>query len=143
MKQKLKWLFVFLTTLVGACVAYDQGVHHMIMEGDKSNLSWVILGMWLYASLLLGKREFSGEFNENHDIWFFSESFVKVGMMGTIIGIMYSLNDTFTKINPENIETTKEALGIMADGFATALWPTLVGLVTNVSLQFQLTSTET
>jgi flagellar motor component MotA len=64
---------------------------------------------------------------------------MSIGMVGTVLGFILMLSGSnLAALDPSNIEIMKGVIGQLANGMATALLTTLVGLVVCVSLRSQL-----
>ena len=139
----IKWAFVFVCSLIGLYFGYDNNVHQLIIENDMSYLSWVIISLWSIASVSIGKRNYLNDWSEWPDLHFASDAMVSLGMIGTVIGFIYTLSGSFTNLDPTNLDSFREVLVHMSSGIGTALWTTLVGLVFSLNLKLQLIVSET
>ena len=139
--------------LFGAYLLYDRGLMGILLEGDKSRLSWLIIAIWFVMSarwlyLLrwvqneVDQADASPEAREammarwlNHG-WFAADSVLKIGLLGTIIGFILMLSPiaSLASFDAASLQT---ALGQMSGGMAVALYTTLTGLVVNIVLRFQ------
>lgn len=68
--------------------------------------------------------------------WFVSDSLVKLGLLGTIIGFILMLRPV-ANIEDFDVETLKRALSAMTGGMAVALFTTLSGLIGSTLLRLQ------
>ena len=60
-------------------------------------------------------------------------------MMGTVLGFILMLDGSdLGSLDPSDIQSMKDVIGQLANGMATALLTTLVGLIATVSLRSQL-----
>jgi len=145
----------------GVYLVQDNGLFAILLEGDKSRLSYLILMVWLIATLrwlwLLSwcqKLELKTDGSDrpeaeatmmrllNHG-WFASDLCLKIGLLGTIVGFIFMLapiRDLAT-FDPTNLQV---ALRAMSGGMAVALYTTLAGLVCHMvlRLQYQLVADE-
>lgn len=148
-----------------AYLLQDQGLIKLLLEGDKSRLSYLILLIWLAMTLrwlwLLnwieqhaannisqsGADSDTAQLTEmnmarwlNHG-WFSADLCLKIGLLGTIIGFILMLTPIrdLTSFDPVSLQS---ALKAMSGGMAIALYTTLTGLVCHLLLrvQFQLAS---
>ncbi|MGC6535678.1 MAG: MotA/TolQ/ExbB proton channel family protein [Parvibaculales bacterium] len=143
--------------LFGAYLLYDRGFLSIIVEGDKSRLSWLIIAIWallsarwLYLLYWLQKqnddlsvlrqrpeseRETMMARWLNHG-WVASDSVLKIGLLGTIIGFILMLSPiaSLTGFDPGSLQ---KALAEMSGGMAVALYTTLSGLIGNILLRLQ------
>ena len=95
------------------------------------------------------QKHFSGENDPNylfiliekckgpHDSgWFLSESILKLGLLGTIIGFILMLAPV-TEITTFDINSMQEILGKMSSGMGTALYTTLAGILGSATIGYQ------
>lgn len=139
--------------LFGAYLLYERGLMGVVLEGDKSRLSWLIIAIWVGMSLrwlyLLrwaqnqsDTHEAPGDAREammarwlNHG-WFAADSVLKIGLLGTIIGFILMLSP-IASLASYDAASLQTALGQMSGGMAVALYTTLTGLIVNIVLRFQ------
>lgn len=150
-------LIILGIVLFGAYLLYDRGLLGVVLQGDKSRLSWLIIAIWAAMSLrwlyllrwvqktgddeqkpddaTLEEREIAMARWLNHG-WFAADSVLKIGLLGTIIGFILMLSPiaTLASFDPASLQ---KALGEMSGGMAVALYTTLSGLVANIVLRFQ------
>ena len=139
--------------LFGAYLLHDRGLMSILLEGDKSRLSWLIIAIWAIMTArwlhLLRWVQGQGDAEEspsetreammarwlNHG-WFAADSVLKIGLLGTIIGFILMLSPiaSLASFDPSSLQA---ALGQMSGGMAVALYTTLTGLVVNIVLRFQ------
>ena len=117
-------------------------MHLHIWESDATKISFIILGIFLFSSVWVGKITYAGEGNQNVG-WFIAESLLGLGMIGTVTGFLLMLGTVFQKIDVSNSETLQNALSQMAMGMSTALYTTLIGLICSLILKIQLVNYET
>lgn len=139
--------------LFGAYLLHERGLMGIVLEGDKSRLSWLIITIWAAMTArwlyLLRWVQSQGDAAEappetreammarwlNHG-WFAADSVLKIGLLGTIIGFILMLSPIagLASFDPGSLQA---ALGQMSGGMAVALYTTLTGLVVNIVLRFQ------
>ena len=141
--------------LFGAYLLYDRGLMGILLEGDKSRLSWLIIAIWFVMSarwlyLLrwvqnLGQGDSADAPSETREAmmarwlnhgWFAADSVLKIGLLGTIIGFILMLSP-IASLASFDAASLQAALGQMSGGMAVALYTTLTGLVVNIVLRFQ------
>ena len=148
-----------------AYLLQDQGLIQLLLEGDRSRLSYLILTIWLimtvrwlwllnwieqHASETISLATGSTEATETTEMnmarwlnhgWFSADLCLKIGLLGTIIGFILMLTPIrdLTSFDPVSLQS---ALKAMSGGMAIALYTTLTGLVCHLLLrvQFQLAS---
>lgn len=143
----LRWWLFFCLSILVATVSYYFGFFHEIYEKDATKLSFVIISIYLIASMYVGKLTYDQKNNKDYSTglnvsWFTSEVLLSLGMIGTVSGFIIMLGDSFGSIDTANPETLKSALSAMALGMSTALYTTLVGLILSQALKIQLVNLE-
>ena len=139
-------LIVLGLILFGGYLLFDRGLVGVLLEGDKSRLSWLILAIWLGMSahwlFLLRRIESTDSIAEddmvrwlNHG-WFAADSVLKIGLLGTIIGFILMLVP-IGELTSFDASSLQSALAAMSAGMAVALYTTLTGLIANIILRFQ------
>ena len=139
-------LIVLGLILFGGYLLFDSGLVSVLLEGDKSRLSWLILAIWLGMSarwlFLLRRIESTDAIAEddmvrwlNHG-WFAADSVLKIGLLGTIIGFILMLAP-IGELTSFDASSLQSALAAMSAGMAVALYTTLTGLIANIILRFQ------
>jgi biopolymer transport protein ExbB/TolQ len=64
-------------------------------------------------------------------------------MVGTVTGFLFMLGTAFENIDVTNTRTLQDALAAMARGMSTALYTTLIGLMSSLIIKVQLVNYET
>ena len=139
-------LIVLGLILFGGYLLFERGLVGVLLEGDKSRLSWLILAIWLGMRarwlFLLRRIESTDAIAEddmvrwlNHG-WFAADSVLKIGLLGTIIGFILMLAP-IGELTSFDASSLQSALAAMSAGMAVALYTTLTGLIANIILRFQ------
>ncbi|MCH1485916.1 MAG: MotA/TolQ/ExbB proton channel family protein [Alphaproteobacteria bacterium] len=139
-------LIVLGLILFGGYLLFDRGLVGVLLEGDKSRLSWLILAIWLGMSarwlFLLRRIESTDAIAEDNMVrwlnhgWFAADSVLKIGLLGTIIGFILMLAP-IGELTSFDASSLQSALAGMSAGMAVALYTTLTGLIANIILRFQ------
>jgi len=147
MKSVLKWWLIFCLVVlgIGICLYFD--VHKSLYESDITRLSYLILIIFGCTSVWIGTKTYKvgilQDYNQKSDVgWFVSESCLALGMVGTVTGFLIMLGTAFENVDVTNAATLQQALSDMATGMSTALWTTLVGLVSSLIIKVQLVNLE-
>ena len=147
MKSLLKWWLIFSLTLLGlgTCVYFN--IHKDLYAADVTRLSYLIISIFLCTSIWIGTKTYKvgiqQDYNQKSDVgWFISESCLALGMVGTVTGFLIMLGTAFANVDVTNAATLQQALSDMAIGMSTALWTTLVGLVSSLIIKVQLVNLE-
>lgn len=156
----LRGLILLGLIIFGIFLVYDGGLLALLVRGDSSYISYVIMGIWgvgtlrwLYLLRWVERQHthptLSTDIDEAENIlaqklghgWLAADVALKLGLMGTIIGFILMLRP-ISEINGFDAANLQIALTAMSGGMAVALYTTLSGLVCNIllRLQFQMLS---
>ena len=114
-----------------------------ILEVDVTYISFVIMTVWLVTTFFIGKYHFTGNRERFLPVgWFLSEVCLSLGMLGTVSGFLIMLVSAFSDIDVNNTQTLQTAISSMAVGMGTALYTTLIGIVTSLFIKSQLVNLE-
>jgi len=147
----LRWWFLFCTQFALATVAYHFGFFHHLYREDTTRIGFFILGILLLTTLWVGKKVYSLKKNSQDPIeaingfssgWFVAESCLVLGLIGTVTGFILMLGTAFTELDVTNITSVQGALVKMSLGMSTALYTTLVGLISSLAVKIQLVTIE-
>jgi len=130
---------------IGTCFYFE--VHMSLHESDITRLSYLILFIFGCTSIWIGTKTYRvgilQDYEQKSDVgWFISESCLALGMVGTVTGFLIMLGTAFANVDVTNAATLQQALSDMATGMSTALWTTLVGLVSSLIIKVQLVNFE-
>ena len=147
MKSLLKWWLIFCLTLLGLCTCVYFNVHKDLYLADVTRLSFLIISIFICTSVWIGTKTYKVGIQQDYDQkcdvgWFVSESCLALGMVGTVTGFLIMLGTAFENVDVTNAATLQQALADMATGMSTALWTTLVGLVSSLIIKVQLVNLE-
>lgn len=136
------WLSVSVMVAIALASVFLIDSHLLFWHNDITYLSSVILVLWAMSTINVGiqiqKNQKSTEVS-----WFVADTFLTIGMIGTVIGFVYMLSTTFASLNPDDTNSMKAAIATMAAGMSTALLTTLAGLIASLCLKFQLVIQDT
>ena len=146
-KKLLKWWLIFCLTMLGFGTLYYFNVHSLLYHADVTKLSFLIIIIFMFTSIWIGRKTYDLDINKNHgemDVgWFIAESCLALGMVGTVTGFLFMLGTAFENIDVTNAKTLQDALAMMATGMSTALYTTLIGLISSLIIKVQLVNYET
>ena len=147
MKSLLKWWLIFCLTLLGLCMCVYFNIHKDLYAADVTRLSFLIISIFICTSVWIGTKTYKigihQDYNQKSDVgWFISESCLALGMVGTVTGFLIMLGTAFANVDVTNAATLQQALSDMATGMSTALWTTLVGLVSSLIIKVKLVNLE-
>jgi len=147
----LRWWFLLCTQVALGTVAYHFGFFHHLYREDTTRIGFFILGILLLTTLWVGKKTYSLKKNwegadeaikEFSSGWFIAESCLVLGLIGTVTGFILMLGTAFTELDVTNITSVQGALVKMSLGMSTALYTTLVGLISSLAIKIQLVTIE-
>ncbi len=153
----LKWWLIFCLTLIGIGTSYHFNLHLLLYDADVTKLSFLIIIIFIFTSIWIGKKTFNLEktsvgfvsprsrhkMSDNINVgWFVAETCLALGMVGTVTGFLYMLGTAFENIDISNVITLQDALASMARGMSTALYTTLTGLIASLIIKVQLVNYE-
>ena len=146
-KKLLKWWLIFCLTILGFGTLYHFNVHSLLYYADVTKLSFLIIIIFMFTSIWIGRKTFDLEttsvVDDTIDVgWFVAESCLALGMVGTVTGFLYMLGTAFENIDITNATTLQDALASMARGMSTALYTTLTGLIASLIIKIQLVNYE-
>jgi len=146
-KKILKWWLIFCLTMLGFGTLYYFNVHSLLYYADVTKLSFLIIIIFVFTSIWIGRKTFDLETtsvtDDTIDVgWFVAESCLALGMVGTVTGFLYMLGTAFENIDITNATTLQDALASMARGMSTALYTTLTGLIASLIIKIQLVNYE-
>lgn len=136
----LRWLIVFSLIWIGVIFAFITGLIDQVHRADVTKLSFVILGLFLYYTILIGLSVCEDKLVPGlyQNCSFISNIFLSIGMLGTVIGFIYMLSISFGSLGMTDTASMRMALQTMGKGMGTALWTTAAGLTCNLLLRLQL-----
>lgn len=138
-KDFLLWWLIFVIQLLALGTAYYYELHIYAFENDQTYITFALLALWFLTSLKIGYRIYKNSTTSDETYWFIAETCMSIGMMGTVLGFILMLDGSeLGSLDPSNIQAMKGVIGQLANGMATALLTTLVGLIVSVSLRSQL-----
>ena len=147
----LRWWFLLCTQVALGTVAYHFNFFHHLYREDTTRIGFFILGIIILTSLWLGKKVHSLKFkwegpedaiDKLSSGWFIAESCLVLGLIGTVTGFILMLGTAFTELDVTNITSVQNALIKMSLGMSTALYTTLVGLISSLVIKIQLVTIE-
>ena len=137
----LRWWLLFCTQFALTTVAYHFGFFHHLYREDTTRIGFFILGILILTTLWLGKKIYS-QSKDYSAGWFIAESCLVLGLIGTVTGFILMLGTAFTELDVTNIVSVQNALVKMSLGMSTALYTTLVGLISSLAIKIQLVTIE-
>src|SRR3990167_10462304 len=138
----LKWWLLVVLMSVGFYFVYAYGLFNELWNKDFTKITLIILGGFLLTSLQCGIKTFRLSSSINKKQWenvaeiekelsigyFACAIFVSLGLLGTLIGMVYSLQG-FATIDVSNLTTIQGLIPKLTMGVSTALYTTIVGVI--------------
>jgi hypothetical protein len=148
MNLVLKWWLIFCLTLLSVGISTHFDLHITLYDADVTKLSFLILIVFFSTSVWLGRKTYLVGVLEDYDQttkvgWFIAESCLALGMIGTVTGFLLMLGISFSNLDITNQAALQDALINMAIGMSTALYTTLIGLISSLIIKIQLVNLET
>lgn len=109
-----------------AVAGYIRGLKAKAENARGENVDPAIL-LRVLADRLRGSNDFGS---------FASDSLMKLGLLGTIIGFIIMLAP-ISGLDPQNTSAVKTSMGVMSEGMAIAMYTTLAGLVASLMVKLQ------
>ena len=143
-----KWFLVNAVMLTGVFFAETKGASSLMVKGDVSYLTIIIMFLYVVVSGLVGRlcyladklpQNIGGDDDrakllKRSDVgWFAAEHFFSLGLLGTVFGLCVA---TATSLN-EGTEVSDIVTGLKT-GLNTAFYTTICGIVFSLPLQVQL-----
>ena len=157
----LRWWLIVTLIALGAVFGSRFGVFREIYDKDITRLSFVIFAGFVFMSAWCGIKTFhlsrlfskgpspagAGITPDDRDRiekisnleevgWFAAGTFTSLGMIGTVIGMIWALKG-FINVNIVEVSSVQKLISNMVYGVSTALYTTLVGLVCSTLLKLQ------
>tara|TARA_B100000408_G_C10221979_1_gene191465 strand:- start:149 stop:616 length:468 start_codon:yes stop_codon:yes gene_type:complete len=146
MQSFLKWWLIICITLIGVLMAVYFDMHEHLYNSDQTKISILILFIFVCSTVWIGNKTYSVAVNHEYESsevgWFIAETCLALGMVGTITGFLLMLSTTFSNIDVSDVATLQRALADMALGMSTALYTTLIGLISSILIKIQLINLE-
>jgi len=142
-----KWFLLNAVMLTAFFFTEQKGAISTIVKNDLSHISILIMVLYVLVSVYVGKLCYlADKINENkkeeakeflrkrsHMGWFAAEHFFSLGLLGTIIGLIFATRGSLDSSIP-----ITEMVGGLKEGLNTAFYTTVCGIVFSLPLQVQL-----
>lgn len=147
----LRWWLLLCAQLSLGIVAYYFDFFHHLYDQDQTRLGFCILGILVATTLWTGKKIYSlkkrklskeQSIESFAPVWFVAEACLVLGLIGTVTGFILMLSTAFIGLDVANVKSVQDALIRMSLGMSTALYTTLIGLVSSLAIKIQLVMTE-
>jgi len=146
-KTFTKWFLLNAVMLTVVFFAEQKGAISTIIKNDLSYISILIMVLYVLVSIYVGKlcylcdkindnrKKAAKEFlrKRSHLGWFAAEHFFSLGLLGTIIGLIFATEGSLDSSIP-----VSEVVAGLKEGLNTAFYTTVCGIVFSLPLQVQL-----
>jgi len=146
----LEWWWFFCSLLLTTFIVWQLDVFEKIWNADQTKISVAILSLFTIMTIYCGRQAWSLSKikKNNQDVdetiksryepgWFVSEVCLTMGLIGTVSGFILMLYGAFADLNISDTSSVQQSLMNMSLGMSTALYTTLIGLVTSLLLKIQ------
>ena len=145
-----KWFLLNSVVLTTIFLAEQKGAISTIIKNDLSYISILIMVLYVIVSIFIGRlcylsdkmsktskanRKKEKEYLEKRsDLgWFTAEHFFSLGLLGTIIGLIFATRGSLDSSLPVG-----EIVAGLKEGLNTAFYTTVCGIIFSLPLQVQL-----
>lgn len=147
MSTVLRWWLIFCISILSLVVLYYTGFYEELKEKDTTYISFIIVAIYMAASMYLGKvsldKDRGKEVDKGINAGYYIYDLLPIlGLIGTVVGFILMFGGSFAEINTSDAQSVHDALLTMALGISTALYTTLVGMVCSEVIKLQLINIE-
>lgn len=143
------WSTIIITGTLLAIAEVYVGISTYLVEMDTTRLSMLILAIAVLSSLVMGYYAWLIQFKRQRisnealtPLWYFAETVLGIGMVGTLVGFLLVLTSTFQDIDSANAAEIKRVISELAHGMGIALITSLTGLISSIVMKFELVMLE-
>ena len=108
-----------------------------ILKNDVTRLSVVIAAVFLSAAVWVGVLAVKRK-QPTAMLWFIAGSCTKLGLLGTVGGLMIMMSANFSDIGNPDVNVIEGVITAMISGMGTAMLTTLIGIMAAMLLEMQL-----
>lgn len=147
----LNWWLTFCFIGVGSGIAYMLGLFDKTNAADVTKICFIIYMLFIGFTIRIGfmmhtirrlttvTMPILEKLAKRMDLsWFMSDTLLTLGMLGTILGIIYTLEAGLISGDAGSTAHLKTAITVLGKGMGTALYTTAYGLVCGLLLKLQL-----
>ena len=150
MKTFTKWFLLNSVVLTAIFFAEQKNAISTIIKNDLSYISILIMALYILVSLNIGRLCYLSDkmskknsktklkeieyLKRRSDLgWFSAEHFFSLGLLGTIVGLIFATSGSLDSSLP-----VSEIVTGLKEGLNTAFYTTVCGIVFSLPLQVQL-----
>lgn len=142
----LRWWLLIVLTGVGVVIANYFNMIEFVWNNDFTKLSFVIAAIFTLTSVVIGYKMFesshSSAYISYEKEWLASEHLLSLGLLGTVIGMLYTFLGAFENLDISNTDAAQQVISAMAAGLGASFLTTCTGLVFSMLLKTQLVMAE-
>ena len=142
----LRWWLLIVLTGVGVVIANYFNMIEFVWNNDFTKLSFVIAAIFTLTSVVIGYKMFessrSSTYISYEKEWLASEHLLSLGLLGTVIGMLYTFLGAFENLDISNTDAAQQVIAAMSTGMGSAFTTTMVGLTASMLLKTQLVMAE-
>jgi hypothetical protein len=142
----LRWWLLIVLTGVGVVIANYFNMIEFVWNNDFTKLSFVIAAIFTLTSVVIGYKMFESSRSTTYlsyeKEWLASEHLLSLGLLGTVIGMLYTFLGAFENLDISNTDAAQQVISAMASGLGSAMVTTACGLVFSMILKAQLVMAE-
>jgi uncharacterized protein YacL len=142
----LRWWLLIVLTGVGVVIANYFNMIEFVWNNDFTKLSFVIAAIFTLTSVVIGYKMFESSRSTTYisyeKEWLASEHLLSLGLLGTVIGMLYTFLGAFEDLDISNTDAAQQVISAMASGLGAAFCTTAAGLVFSMLLKTQLVMAE-
>jgi len=139
MKNNLRWWFWTCLTLLTIAISAYFGFFSVLYASDVTFIGFSIILVYVICTGYISASLYRRVAINFDNLEYIADSMEKMGMIGTVVGLILSFSTFFSHLDLSSVETVKEIIGTVAVGISTALYTTLIGMVSSFFLKTQLT----
>lgn len=142
----LRWWLLIVLTGVGVVIANYFNMIEFVWNNDFTKLSFVIAAIFTLTSVVIGYKMFESSRSTTYisyeKEWLASEHLLSLGLLGTVIGMLYTFLGAFENLDISNTDAAQQVISAMAAGMGASFLTTCTGLVFSMLLKTQLVMAE-
>jgi hypothetical protein len=127
--------------VLGGVFLHIYGIWEMISEYDVTKLSFLIVVLFCGFTVRAGletRHPTKESYRKVRTMDFYADKFLTLGMVGTVLGFIYTLHTCFQGVDVSNPQSMQGVIQHMSIGMSTALFTTAAGLICSLLLKLQI-----
>jgi hypothetical protein len=140
-KYFVRWWLMCCLMIFGAIFMQVYGIWEMINTYDVTKISFLILVLFVGFTVRAGLETYhptQESYRKIRTMDFYSDKFLVLGMIGTVLGFIYTLHTCFEGVDVSNPQSMQGVIQHMSIGMSTALFTTAAGLICSLLLKLEI-----